>query len=133
MTGQKISIAQLRPTQMTLGLDEVASRAAKIAAMEPADLEALLKKKSIPYVLGPGKQIYIVDHHHLVRALLSLKIAEAILGDQLADGSDTETKEFWRLMESITIAGPSTPKAIADPMLLFPPRSRTSPTISGGH
>ena len=51
MTGQKISIAQLRPTQMTLGLDEVASRAAKIAAMGPADLEALLKKKPIPYVL----------------------------------------------------------------------------------
>ena len=36
MTEQKISIAQLRPTQMTLGLDEVASRAAKIAAMGPA-------------------------------------------------------------------------------------------------
>ena len=48
MTGQKISIAQLRPTQMTLGLDEVASRAAKIAAMGPADLEALLKKKPFP-------------------------------------------------------------------------------------
>ena len=77
MTGQKISIAQLRPTQMTLGLDEVASRAAKIAAMGPADLEALLKKKPIPYVLGPGKQIYIVDHHHLARALWSLKIPEA--------------------------------------------------------
>ena len=88
MTGQKISIAQLRPTQMTLGLDEVASRAAKIAAMGPADLEALLKKKPIPYVLGPGKQIYIVDHHHLARALWSLKIPEAILGDQLADWSD---------------------------------------------
>jgi hypothetical protein len=55
MTGQKISIAELRPTQMTLGLDEVASRAAKIAKMEPDDLKALLKKKSIPYVLGPGK------------------------------------------------------------------------------
>jgi hypothetical protein len=88
MTGQKISIAQLRPTQMTLGLDEVASRAAKIAAMGPADLEALLKKKPIPYVLGPGKHIYIVDHHHLARALWSLKIPEAILGDQLADWSD---------------------------------------------
>ena len=68
--------------------------------MEPADLEALLKKKPIPYVLGPGKQIYIVDHHHLARALWSLKIPEAILGDQLADWSDKETKEFWRLMES---------------------------------
>ncbi len=85
---------------MTLGLDEVASRAAKMADMEPPDLEALLKKKSIPYVLGPRKQIYIVDHHHLVRALLSLKIPEAILGDRVADWSDKETKDFWRLMES---------------------------------
>ena len=85
---------------MTLGLDEVASRAAKIAAMEPNDLGALLKKKPIPFVLGPGKQIYIVDHHHLARALWSLKIPEAVLGDQLADWSDKETKEFWRFMES---------------------------------
>lgn len=100
MTGQKISIAELRPTQMTLGLDEVASRAAKIAKMEPDDLKALLKKKSIPYVLGPGKKIYIVDHHHLARALWSLKIPEAVLGQRLADWSDKETKEFWRLMES---------------------------------
>ena len=41
---------------MTLGLDEVASRAAKIAEMAPSDLEALLKKKPIPYVLGPGNR-----------------------------------------------------------------------------
>ncbi len=85
---------------MTLGLDEVASRAAKIAEMNPADLEAHLRKKPIPYVLGPGKQIYIVDHHHLARALLSLHIREAFLGDQLADWSDKEPKEFWRLMEA---------------------------------
>ena len=70
MNGQKISIAELRPTQMTLGLDEVASRAAKIAKMGPDDLKALLKKKPIPYVRGPGKQIYIVDHHHLARRAL---------------------------------------------------------------
>ena len=117
---------------MTLGLDEVASRAAKIAAMGPADLEALLKKKPIPYVLGPGKQIYIVDHHHLARALWSLKIPEAILGDQLADWSDKETKEFWRLMESHHYCWPIDAEGNRRPMLLFPPRSRTSPTISGG-
>jgi hypothetical protein len=100
MTGKKISISQLRPTQMTLGLDEVAGRAAKNADMNASDLEALLKKKPIPYVLGPRKQIYIVDHHHLARALWSLKISEAVLGDQLADWSDKETKAFWPLMES---------------------------------
>ena len=100
MIGQRISISQLRPTQMTLGLDEVASRAAKIAEMEAPELEALLMKKPMPHVLGPRKQIYIVDHHHLARALWSLKISEAVLGDRLADWSDKEPKEFWRAMES---------------------------------
>ena len=67
---------------------------------QPARKVRQTQKKPIPYVLGPGKQTYIVDHHHLARALWSLKIPEAILGDQLADWSDKETKEFWRLMES---------------------------------
>ena len=99
MAGAKVSIAELRPTQLTLGLAEVESRAAKIAAMSPADREAYLQSKPIPYVLGPGKQLYIVDHHHLARALWSLKIPEVVLGDQLADWSGLETKAFWRMME----------------------------------
>ncbi len=37
---------------MTLGLDEVTSRAAKIADLAPSELEALLKEKPIPYVLA---------------------------------------------------------------------------------
>ena len=99
MAGAKVSIADLRPTQLTLGLAEVGERAAKIAAMTPADREAYLHRKPIPYVLGPGKQLYIVDHHHLARALWSLKIPEVVLGDRLADWSDLETKAFWRMME----------------------------------
>src|ERR1700719_4362003 len=51
------------------------------------------------HVLGPGKKIYIVDHHHLARALWSLKIPEAILGDRVADWSGVEPKAFWRMME----------------------------------
>ena len=71
---------------MTLGLDEVTSRAAKIADLAPSKLEALLKEKPIPSLRsGPGNQINIVGHHHLARALWSLKIPDAILGVRLAD------------------------------------------------
>ena len=49
---------------------------------------------------GPGKQIFMVDHHHLARALWSLKMSEAVLGDQLAGWSGLEIKAFWRMMES---------------------------------
>ena len=74
-------------------------------------------------------------HHSLARALWSLKDLEAILGDQLADWSDKETKEFWlALMESHHYCWPIDAEGnIRRPYaLLFPPRSRTSPTISGG-
>ena len=53
MAGAKVSIADLRPTQLTLGLAEVEERAAKIAAMSPTDREAYLHRKPIPYVWVP--------------------------------------------------------------------------------
>jgi hypothetical protein len=100
MAGTKVSIVDLRPTQLTLGLSEVAQRAAKIAAMTPSERDAHLERKGIPHVVGSGKKIYIVDHHHLARALWSLKIPEAVLGDRVADLSGLEPKAFWRMMES---------------------------------
>jgi hypothetical protein len=100
MASAKVTIADLRPTQLTLGLAEVGERAAKIGAMKPSERESYLARKPIPYVLGPGKQIYMVDHHHLARALWSLRIPEVVLGDRLADWSGLETKAFWRMMES---------------------------------
>ena len=91
--------ADLRPTQLTLGLSEVKRRAVKIAKLSPEDREAYFECKAIPHVIG-GKRIYIVDHHYLARALWSLDVREAVLGDQLADWSDFEIGPFWRKMES---------------------------------
>jgi len=100
MARSMIPIADLRPTQLTLGMSEVTQRAASIAKLSIDEREAYLDRKSVPHVVGPGKQIYIVDHHHLVRALWSLDIREAILGDQFGDWSDMEIRSFWRRMES---------------------------------
>ena len=85
MAHTKVQIADLRPTQLTLGLSEVKERAMKLEKQSPEDRKNYLEKKAIPYVLGPGKHIYIVDHHHLARALWSIDIREAVLGDKLAD------------------------------------------------
>ncbi len=100
MSKPKIAIVELRPTQMTLGLDEVRARAAKIAKQSPAERQQYLERKCIPHVIGPGQRLYIVDHHHLCRALWSLDIHEAVLGERLADWSGMETKPFWREMEA---------------------------------
>ena len=99
MAHTKVQIADLRPTQLTLGFSEVAERAAKLEKQSPADRKSHLEKKAIPHVIGPGKRIYMVDHHHLARALWSINIREAVLGDTLADWSDLEDRPFWRKME----------------------------------
>jgi hypothetical protein len=96
----KIAIADLRPTQLTLGMSEVTLRAAKLAKQSPDEREAYLERKAIPHVVGPGRRLFMVDHHHLVRVLWSLDMRDAVLGDELADWSDLEIKPFWRKMES---------------------------------
>ncbi len=100
MARMKISIADLRPTQLTLGMSEVTARAAKFAKLSAEEREGYLDRKAIPHIIGPDKQFFMVDHHHLVRVLWSLDIREAALGDELADWSDLEIKSFWRKMES---------------------------------
>ncbi len=99
MAGREILIDDLCPTQLTLGLEDVNRRAKKMRLLEPNELARLIEKKSIPYVIGPQGGIYIVDHHHLCRALWSIGQKKAVLGKELADWSDLEVKEFWRRMD----------------------------------
>lgn len=99
MTKNIVYIDSLRPTQLTLGLEDVNKRANKMALLGADSLNKLLTKKSIPHVVGPDNEIYIVDHHHLCRALWSIGHKSAALGEQLADWSDLEHKEFWKKMD----------------------------------
>jgi hypothetical protein len=99
MAHTKVQIADLRPTQLTLGLLEIKERVVKLEKQSSADRKSYLEKKAIPYVLGPGKHIYIVDHHHLARALWSIDSREALLGDKVADWSELAERPFWRKME----------------------------------
>ncbi len=96
MAHTKVQIADLRPTQLTLGLLEVKERVVKLEKQSSADRKSYLEKKAIPYILGPGKRVYIVDHHHLARALWSIDIREALLGDRVADWSNLAERPFWR-------------------------------------
>src|SRR5262245_2599389 len=64
-----VAIADLRPTQITVGMREVHDMQKRWRARSPKDEEAFLGRPMIPVVLGPKKRTYIIDHHHLCRAL----------------------------------------------------------------
>ena len=96
---RSILIDDLRPTQLTLGLEDVRRRAEKMALLEAEKLTELIEKKAIPYVIGPEREIYIIDHHHLCRALWSIGKKKAVLGTLLGDWSDLGAKAFWAEMD----------------------------------
>ncbi len=65
-----IDIADLRPTQITIGFREAEARAAKLKAQADVDPEKLVRKTVIPVVKGIKNNFYVIDHHHLCKASL---------------------------------------------------------------
>ena len=64
-----VAIEDLRPTQMTVGIREVEEKRKRWRAESKMKGEEFLGKHMIPVVLGPKDRHYVIDHHHLARAL----------------------------------------------------------------
>ena len=66
---EPVEIADLRPTQMTVGIREVKEKRERWRAEKAKKGDEFLGKHMIPVVLGPKDRHYVIDHHHLARAL----------------------------------------------------------------
>jgi hypothetical protein len=97
---QPVPILELRPTQMTVGMREVKEKRKRWRAHKSKKKqEELLGKHMIPVVLGPDKRFYVVDHHHLARALHDEGIKDilvAIIGDLTMVDPD----DFWGVLDN---------------------------------
>ncbi|MBI5128366.1 MAG: chromosome partitioning protein ParB [Rhodopseudomonas palustris] len=96
---QPVPILSLRPTQMTVGLREVAEKRRRWRAHKSKKQGELLGKHMIPVVLGPGKRHYVVDHHHLARALHEEGV-EDVAVTVIADLSMVDREAFWVVLDS---------------------------------
>ncbi|MFY9642900.1 MAG: ParB-like protein [Rhodomicrobium sp.] len=119
-----IDIAELKPTQMTIGLKEVETRAAKLKALAQEDGEKLVRKHVIPVVKGPKENYYVIDHHHLCRAMLlagSTQVSVIVVLNLVR----LEKDAFWVFMDNSGLVHPfndegkrcdyhDIPKSIAD-------------------
>jgi hypothetical protein len=95
-----IPILQLRPTQMTVGMREVKEKRQRWREQKSRKKqEELLGKHMIPVVRGPDKRYYVVDHHHLARALHDEGIKD-ILVTVIGDLSMVEKGAFWGVMDN---------------------------------
>lgn len=87
----------LRPTQMTVGYAEVLLKRQNWRALNKPARDRFLAEHALPTVVGPKGRHYIVDHHHLGRALLEEGVASVPL-KVLADLSALVKDEFWIVM-----------------------------------
>ena len=62
-------LSDLRPTQAAIGMHEVEQKRLEWKALKKADKKNLIESHWFPSVIGPGGIYFIVDHHHLGRAL----------------------------------------------------------------
>ncbi|WP_426230796.1 ParB-like protein [Pararhizobium sp. DWP3-4] len=95
---QPVAIASLRPTQMTVGFREVACKSLEWREISGHDGADFLGRHMVPVVIGWKKHAYLIDHHHLVRALQEEGVAH-VLTSVVADLSDLGKTEFWSVMD----------------------------------
>ena len=91
-------VKELFPTQMTLGMREVEVRRKVWRNRKNGDRQAFFASHMVPVILGPGKRRYLIDHHHLARALHEEGV-ESVLVNIVADLSKVDPDLFWNMMD----------------------------------
>jgi hypothetical protein len=93
-----VALASLRPTQITVGFREVAAKRRRFDHMKDK-AGAFLGRHMLPAVLGPKHRHYLIDNHHLARALQEEEV-KAVLISVVADLSALSKVSFWRFLDN---------------------------------
>jgi hypothetical protein len=94
-----VAILDLRPTQITVGMREVEAKRKRWKEIGGKEGGKFLGKHMIPVVVGPKRRNYVVDHHHLARALHEAGVKD-IAVTVMANLSALDSDEFWTVMDN---------------------------------
>jgi hypothetical protein len=90
-------LAELRPTQITVGMREVAAKRRDWRRKHGDKAGAFLAEHMV--VLGPGERRYVIDHHHLARALHEEGVV-SIATTLVANLSKLDRTAFWVFLDN---------------------------------
>jgi len=93
-----VAIKKLRPTQITVGMHEVKEKRAHWRQLPDKEKVGYLGHHMIPVIHGPKQRDYIIDHHHLARALLE-EGCEHVFVVTVADLSTLSQDAFWTFLD----------------------------------
>jgi hypothetical protein len=94
-----VSLAELRPTQITVGMREVREKRKRWQESQSRKGAEFLGKHMIPVILGQKDRHYVIDHHHLGRALIDDGV-DHVLVTVVADLRKLEKDAFWIFLDN---------------------------------
>ncbi len=93
-----VPIAKLRPTQITVGMREVHEKRVSWREHPKKKKKEFMKRHAIPVIFGPKERSYVIDHHHLARALHDEGVSDVYV-IMVADLSRLNEDSFWLMMD----------------------------------
>ncbi len=93
----EVKLDELRPTQVTIGYDEVAFKRRQWFERTDEEKRRFIFEHRFPAVRGPNSYYYVVDGHHLGRALLEEGVG-AVRLSLIENMSHLDEVVFWRVV-----------------------------------
>jgi hypothetical protein len=94
-----VAIVDLRPTQITVGMREVLAKRKRWRETGSKKGGEFLGKHMIPVILGPKHRHYVIDHHHLARALHDEGVKHMAV-TVIINLSHLERDAFWTVLDN---------------------------------
>ena len=94
-----VPLSELRPTQITVGMREVREKRKRWQETGARKGAEFLGKHMMPVILGAKDRHYVIDHHHLGRALIDDGV-DHILVTVVADLRKLEKDAFWIFLDN---------------------------------
>lgn len=98
-TLKPVAIADLRPTQITVGMREVNAKRKHWRDIKAKKGGKFLGAHMIPVILGPKDPHYVIDHHHLARALHEEGVKDVMV-TVVSNLSMLESDAFWVVLDN---------------------------------
>ena len=95
----RADITDLRPTQISVGMREVEDKRHRWREKGAGNEKEFLQSHVVPVVTGPKGRHYIIDHHHLVRALHDEGV-KTVYVTPVVDLSRVEKDAFWVVLDT---------------------------------
>lgn len=121
----ELPLAQLHPTQLCVGMAEVRSRQSDFGGESPQQRRSYLQGKPVPLARSARGEVWMIDRHHRLRALLELEPAARAFGyvvlDVASDDPVVVLEELrsrgWLYLHDGRGMGPKSPAALPPTLL----------------